>query len=261
MLDMVVPKKQVTLQSDWERALAAIRAGDYPAERLDRLIDRTVSDIRLRTRERRVAYAWSGGKDSIALRHVMELAGITDCVLGMCNLEYPAFLQWITENMPLGLTVINTGQDIEWLARHPEMLFPDTAPIAAKWFKMVQHTAQERYFASENLDMLALGRRKADGNFVGKGNIYTNAAGITRYSPIAQWGHIDVLALVERIGITWPPIYSWPRGFQCGTHAWAARQWTGSIGNGWREVHAIDASIVVEAAPYFASAARCLETL
>jgi hypothetical protein len=256
----LIRKKQVTDQAEWERALAVIRSGRYPQRRLDLLIETSVADIVRTVGRRRAAYSWSGGKDSIALGYVAEAAGIADCVMGISNLEYPAFLQWVTAHMPRELEVINTGQDLEWLARNPEMLFPANSNIAAKWFKIVQHTAQARFFRDRSLDVLLLGRRRADGNYLGAQGelIYTSSDGITRYSPIGRWEHIDVLALVERIG-NWPPIYGWPRGFQVGTHSWPARQWCGSVEAGWREVYSIDPQIVRDAEPYLDSAARFLE--
>lgn len=255
-----VRKKQGTTQAEWQAALAAIRAGRYPAGRLDRLIGQAVAEIRRMAAGKQVAFAWSGGKDSIALEYVMREAGIADCVMGICNLEYPAFLRWVTAHMPLGLEVVNTGQDLDWLAAHPDMLFPKSAVVAAKWFKMIQHTAQARFYRRRRLDLIVLGRRRADGNYLGPpgANVYTNREGVTRYSPLADWTHEDVLALVERAGGNWPPIYAWPRGFQIGTHAWPARQWTRSVEHGWSEVHAIDPAVVREASKRIPSAAAFL---
>ena len=256
----MVRKKQVTTETEWAAALAAIRAGAYPWTRLDRLLEEGVRAIKRTVNGRRAAYCWSGGKDSIALSFLAEAAGVKDCVMGISNLEYPAFLQWVTAHMPAGLEVINTEQDLDWLARHPEMLFPANSAIAAKWFKIVQHTAQARYYRERGVDVLLLGRRRADGNYLGAAGelIYTSSDGVTRYSPIGLWEHEDVLAAVERSGIGWPPIYSWPRGFQVGTHSWPARQWTGSVQNGWREVYAIDSEIVREAAAVIPSAREFL---
>lgn len=257
----MVRKKQVTGEAEWQAALADIRGGRYPWARLDRLIERAVADIRAMVRHRRAGYAWSGGKDSIALALCAEAAGVSECVMGISNLEYPAFLEWVTAHMPAGLEVINTGQDLDWLAAHPDMLFPMSSNIAAKWFKIVQHTAQARFFKARGLDVLLLGRRRADGNYLGAAGemIYTSSDGITRFSPIGLWEHEDVLAAVERAG-SWPPIYSWPRGFQVGTHSWPARQWCGAVENGWREVFSIDPAIVREAAAVLPSARQFLES-
>lgn len=103
--------------------------------------------------------------------------------------------------------------------------------------------------------MLLLGRRKADGNFVGRGsNIYTNNKGITRFSPLADWSHEEVLACIHYFDIPIPPIYQWKNGYLCGTHNWAARQWTQNEANGWAEVYDIEPEIVIEASKYFEGA-------
>lgn len=232
-------------------------------EYLDSLVAETVADIKLKAAGKRVAYAWSGGKDSIALRLVCELAGITKCVFGMTNLEYPAFLRWVTDNMPPGLEVVNTRQDLTWLQQNQEMLFPQDSKTAAKWFKVVQHKAQEVFYAKHNLDILILGRRLSDGNFVGKAgeNIYTSK-GITRFSPIAKWRHEDIFAAIHYHKLPIPPIYDWPRGFRVGTGPWPARQWTEDTKHGWSEVWQIDKNVVRDAARVIPSAMeflRCVE--
>lgn len=260
-MSMAIGRKQASMQSDWTGAIAKIREGLYPWSRLDKLLDQTVREIKSRIVGRRAAFAWSGGKDSVALRRVCELAGLEACVFVMCNLEYPAFLAWVTEHMPDGLEVINTGQDLTWLSRNPRMLFPEDAATAQHWFRIVQHTGQARYFHKHNLDLLLLGRRRADGNHIAPDGVYTNAAGVTRYGPLADWSHEDVLALIERERLSLPPIYSWPRGFQVGTGPWPARQFTGLVERGWQEVHQIDASIVRQAASVIPSATEFLSRL
>lgn len=253
-------QKQRTDQADWLRIKNNIHK-NYPKNKLDNLLDRTVEEIKIKCKNKRVAISWSGGKDSLVLNDVMNLAGIEEAVFAMCNLEYPAFLQWVTDHMPFELTVINTGQDLNWLRKNPEMLFPQDSKTAGKWFKMIQHRAQKQYYLDRNLDIIALGRRRKDGNFVGRNgeNIYTNAKGITRYSPIADWTHEDCFAFIHYYDVPLPPIYDWPSGYKVGTGPWAARQWTGSLVNGWREVYSIDKNIVLEAAKYFRSGRQFLE--
>ena len=242
--------------------------------RITEIVPRPVYEARLEAaaaevhrvcKGKRAAFGWSGGKDALALQAVCRRAGVERCVLGMTDhLEYPDFLAWVTDNMPAGLTVVKNGWDIEWLAAHPEMLFPQTADVAAKWFKGVQHYAQAKYFRDEKLDLILLGRRRADGNYVGKGglNVY-EADGVTRYSPIADWSHEMVLASLEYEGwrVNLPPFYHWPRGFRCGTHAWPARQWCAGVPHGWSEVYAIDPGVVRAAALKIDTAAAFLKTL
>lgn len=107
-----------------------------------------------------------------------------------------------------------------------------------------------------------LGRRRADGNYVGKGsNIYTDGKGVTRYSPLADWSHEDIFAFIHYYNVPMLPIYEWENGYCCGTHPWAARQWTGSVENGWKEVYGIEPDIVKNAAKVIPSAKLFLESM
>lgn len=223
-------------------------------------VARAAEEISAMCRGRASAFAWSGGKDSVALEYVARVAGVSDSVLGICDLEYPAFLAWVTVHMPGRLEVINTGLDLDWLADHQEMLFPQSSAVAAHWFAMVQHKAQRKFCRDNDVEVLILGRRRDDGNFVGRcgENFYENA-GTKLYSPLADWSHGEIFALIDHYQLALPPFYTWPRGYRCGTHPWPARQWCRGIGDGWREVHQIDPSIVHMAATRLQSARDFLE--
>jgi len=265
-------KKQSISNDDWINALPVIK-NLISEDEVKKIEEQALSDILEKTRGKKAAYSWSGGKDSMVIGSLCNKVGITDCMLAICNLEYPSFMQWVRENQPLGLTIINTGQDMEWLVRHPDMLFPDiykndllrskkATANAARWFAIVQHSAQTQYFKNCHLDILILGRRCAEGNYIGKGsNIYTNGKGTTRFSPIAYWNHEQVLGYIAYNELPLPPIYNWPNGFKNGTHPWPARPWTGSIENAWHEVYTIDPSIVKDAAMHFESAKLYMEGL
>lgn len=255
----MIGKKQNTDNGAWLEAMANIEQ-IVSFEDLEKLSLAAIADVSRMTQGKKAAYAWSAGKDSIVLGHLCERAGITGCMIGVCNLEYPAFMEWVNENKPSECEIINTGQDIKWLAQHPDMLFPQDSATAARWFATVHHRAQRIYYKKHSLDILALGRRRADGNYTGKGsNVYTDGRGVTRYSPLADWKHEDVLAYVHYHKLPQPPIYGWEKGFLCGTHPWPARQHTGSIENGWREVYSIDLDIVRSAAEHIESARRFLK--
>lgn len=100
----ILGKKQTSSHTDWLRVFSNIE--QYVSrQETDNLIDRLVEQVKPFVRGKRVAYGWSGGKDSIALGLIMEQAGVHDCLLGRCNLEYPAFMQWIDKNKPAGLEV------------------------------------------------------------------------------------------------------------------------------------------------------------
>lgn len=254
-------RKQGSKNADWEKTFREIRHL-VPRGELEQLISKTVKDVREKTKGKRAAYAWSGGKDSLVLGGICQQAGVIPCVLVICNLEYRAFMEWAGAHKPPGLSVVNTGQDIGWLAAHPQMLFPQDSKRAAQWFQIVQHRGQAKYCRENGIGMLLLGRRKADGNYVGKGgNAYTDRQGVEKYSPLAEWTHEQVLAYIHYHGLEMPPIYGWKNGYLCGTHPWPARQWTGSIGNAWAEIYGIDPSIVAGAAGHIQSAKEFLEAL
>ena len=257
----VLGKKQRVSNQSWLDAMDHIE--EYVSKKeLDGLISKTVKSIKEVTKGKRAAYGWSGGKDSLVLQLLCQKAGIRDCALTVTELEYPEFMGWVKEHKPAGLSIINTGQDMEWLTKHEKMLFPQDSQTASRWFHIVQHRGQDRYYKEHGLDMMIIGRRKADGNYVGKeGNIYTTNKGITRYSPMADWSHEEVLAAIHYYSIELPPIYGWPNGFTCGTHPWPARQWTGGVENGWKEIFEIDRKIVERAGKYFPSAKEFLEQI
>jgi 3'-phosphoadenosine 5'-phosphosulfate sulfotransferase (PAPS reductase)/FAD synthetase len=252
-------RKQSIKNDAWIEAMEGIEERVLPKE-IEALAATTVEDIKRKTAGKFAAYAWSGGKDSIVLGKLCEMAGVTASMIGVCNLEYPAFMDWIDENKPENCEVINTGQNLDWLSKHPEMLFPQDSVTAARWFSIVQHRAQREYFKRHGLDIIILGRRRADGNYVGrKSNIYTDGKGITRYSPLSDWSHEHILAFIHYNHLPMPPIYGWHNGYLCGTHPWPARQWTGSEENGWREVYNIDKEIVITAAERIPGAKAYME--
>lgn len=251
---MIALRKQRMTQAAWLELRASAPTLVSKAE-LDFLIDRTVDGVRVRCRGKRVAFAWSGGKDSIALQGLCERAGIEACVHVRTHLEYPAFITWADEHLPPGAKIVNTGQDLAWLARHPEMLFPRDSRITSRWFRIVQHAGQNRFAAERKLDMLLFGRRRADGNYVGKGGDDAYSAhGYVKYSPMADWSHAEVLAFAHYYGRSLPPNYGWPRGFRVGTGPWPKRQGTATVADAWSEVSSIDESIVREAATLIPSA-------
>ena len=257
---MLGKKQSIRREQDWKDAMLQIEQS-VRKEELDKLIGKTLKEIRKICKGKNVAYAWSAGKDSLVLGEICEKAGVSQCVFVRCNLEYPEFISWIEQNHPDGLETVNTGQDMAWLKKHPEMLFPVQSNKAARWFHIVQHRGQEKYFKEHDLDILILGRRKADGNYVGRGsNIYTNAKGITRYNPLSEWRHEDILAFIHYYNVKMPPIYGWEKGYLCGTHPWPARQYMDTEQQGWSEVYEIDHSIVEEAVQYFNGAADFLKS-
>lgn len=252
-------RKKSIKNSDWKNMHENVSKIISKAH-IEELEAKTIKDIAEKTQGKKSAYAWSGGKDSIVLGEICKKAGIKASMMAICNLEYPEFINWIKKNKPEGLEIINTGQDIVWLSQNLHMLFPEDSRIHANWYKIVQHKAQRQYYKDKGLDIIILGRRKKDGNYVGKGdNIYTSN-GVTRYSPLSEWSHEEISAYIHYNNLKLPPIYEWENGFVQGTHPWPARNRNGSIMETWYEVYQIDKSIVENASNYIESAKQFIES-
>jgi len=254
---MNLGRKQAHPESGaWTDAMRRAREAIDRAD-LDRLIDQTVDRVRREKQRGRLAYGWSGGKDSQALRFVMEQAGVDLAVLGMTvGLEWPAMLRWQTDHLPLGCDIIARPLDLAWLRAHPAMLFPQ-GRYGPHWFHIVQHASQRLYVKRERVAVLALGRRRKDGNYVGPPgeDRYRDKHGTTRWAPLADWTHEEVFALLDAYRLPLPPCYDWPRGYQVGTGAWPARQFTRNPDQGFAESWTIDASVIRAAAPELPAAA------
>lgn len=247
---MSLARKQRSTHEDWLGPLAD--AYDRPdrvrASMLVALAAQRVRDLTREHRYQRVAFGWSGGKDSQGLRVVCEAAGVTNCVLVISELEYPAFLAWATDHMPWGCHVEARPMDMRWLSAHQDWLFPTDARTAGRWFKAVQHDGQRSFARRVRLDALVLGRRRADGNYCGTDGHYRDRDGFARLSPCFDWSHEDLLCVLGAYEMPLPPCYGWPRGFRVGTGPWPARQWTTSLAHGWAEVASIDRTVVEHAA-------------
>jgi 3'-phosphoadenosine 5'-phosphosulfate sulfotransferase (PAPS reductase)/FAD synthetase len=257
---MVLKKKQQLTQEEWVRSFKNAES-DISREEAEQAVNEKVAEIKRYCSGMRVGYCWSGGKDSIVLGYIMEKAGFKDCMLAVCNLEYPAFIRWVQRNKPEGLEVINTGQNLEWLAKHPDLLFPKSSEGRARWFNIVQHRAQKKWFFKGGFNVITLGRRLMDGNYVGKNFVYEDKSGVVRYSPIADLSHEMIFAIIKYNKLPLPPIYKWKEGFTIGTGPWPSRPLSGSINNTWKEVYDIDPEVVRGSESYFQSARDFLISL
>lgn len=247
-------RKQNSAQSDWITAWDEIRL-DPDHDRAGRLVKAAAARMRDFTKGRKSAFGWSGGKDSLALEVVSREAGLRESLLVTSALEFPAFETWTDAHAPEGLTVHRRDSvNMDWLLSRPEMLFP-RGPSSARWFQIVQHAGQRAHAKASGLEVLAMGRRRSDGNYLGPSagasqHAYRDNAGggFIRYSPISDWSHEDVLHVLVSYGMSLPPNYHGPRGFRVGTGPWPSRQWTESDAQGWAEIHYIDPSILTQAA-------------
>lgn len=246
-----VPKKQSSDQGQWLAVVDALRSDmDVTRRRARVLVDQAAARVSaVLPAGATAAYGWSGGKDSQAIRAVAEAAGVTESVLVLTDLEFPAFVSFCTAQMPDHLTVVKRPWDLDWLKAHEDMIFP-SGSTPGRWFTGVQHWGQRRFARQHGISHMLLGRRGADGNFRGPNGdgSYRDRDGFERVSPIFDWSHDDLLAVCVGMDLPLAPIYDWPRGYRVGTGPWPARQWVADEAAGWAEVYEIDPSVVVAAA-------------
>lgn len=218
MAKYILKSKYHNTQEDWLNVYNNIPYY-ISKEEIETKINETMENIKKIIKGKKVAYAWSGGKDSLVLQIIMEKLGINKGIAAISKeLEYPSFLKFFNEHLPLGIEVKNMPIEFEYLKKHSELIFPVGSINSDKWDKMIHLKAQNNYVKDNNINILIMGRRKQDGNFVGKNNIYSRKDGVTIYSPLADWKHEDILATLYYYGIKLPSIYFMKDGFNLGTH-------------------------------------------
>lgn len=227
---------------------------DYVSrEELARVTDIARARILKMTDDKKAAYTWSGGKDSLVISDLCRSVGITACQCFVTGLEYPAWHKFLKRNAPPNCEFINVGFDLDFIAEHDELLFVE-GKLEQFWNRNIRQKYFKKYIQAKNLDVLILGHRTIDGNVCGRDGIRIQRSGGILYSPIHDWSHELLFAYLRYNKIELPFIYKWERGFFFGTHLWVER-------NSYAEVYAIDPSLVIAAAKKLSSARNFLEEL
>lgn len=259
-----VRRKQSTSPDDWS-SIRRDAVEQISADEVERLVDDAADHVRRAAAGRRAGIAWSGGKDSQVIREVCRRAGVHRGMLALTNaeLEIPAFESFVADEHDVIELVRRQEWDLQWLADHPAMLFPDDATQAAKWFAGVQWRLQRQWCRSAAIDVLFMGRRALDGNFAGPhgDGSYRDKAGFWRACPLWKWTHEQVMATIGHLGLPLAPNYDWPRGFRVATGPWPKRRRLESEHATWAEVDAIDRGIIEHAATKIPAAADYLRSV
>lgn len=242
----MLKRKKKTPNRDWLRVWRDIEKYVSRSE-VNAATERAVARMAQVVAEKRCAFAWSGGKDSIVVGELARRAGVERGVFVHTNLEYPAFMQWVEHNIPPGVDTVNTGHGLEWLANNPRFLFSGDSAIRSRWYSMVQNQNVLNFAKRNSFDTVFLGRRAAEGNYMRQVGPVHNCIG--------DWSHELVLGFVYYNALPLPPFYDWPDGFVHGTHSWSMRNSKGrSVRDVWGEIYGIDSSIVYRAARHIPSA-------
>lgn len=230
-------------------------------EATERQIADTVAEIKEVCKGRNAAYAWSGGKDSVALQIVCEDAGIKQGFCCYNDLYFSESIQFFRENLPEGVELYNSGEDISWLAKHPKFLFPKTPHM---WNIQTHLKYQSVYCKKNGVDILMMGKRTQDGNFVSKDLIMSNRKGVNIYCPIRNWTHEDVICAIRYRGKSLSPVYFTENGFHYGDTKFAVMNPLKGerIEDAWKRIYAIEPEkVVLSAKAGLAGAYSALEEI
>ena len=257
-----IRKKQSSTQEEWlsvwnniEKFVSNYHIKVITYNAVEKLIRSTTG--------KKVAYGWSGGKDSIVIQRLCELAGVKKSVLFTTDLEYEDFNIYVKENAPEGLETINAGLDFEWLYNNQEnYLFPREQKYVTNYYNIIQRKGLKKYFIENNLDQVIMGVRTKDGNHVPH-NIMINKDGYTRNAIIKDWTHEELLAFIKYNNLRLPNIYFYKDGFREGTGPWSKlrRKNNRDIYDCWRYVYQYDKQAVKKASNYFNSAKKYLKEI
>lgn len=170
-------------------------------DEVESLIEQTVAETKSVCSGHKPAYAWSGGKDSIAMQIVCEEAGINNGFCAYNQLFFSESIDFFFKNKPKGIVMIDTGEDYDWLARHPSFLFPPSS--TNNWSERTHLKCQTDYVKKYGADLILMGKRTQDGNWVPKDSlIKVGANGVPIYCPIRNWTHEDVICAIRYRGKT-----------------------------------------------------------
>jgi len=250
----VIRRKQNSTQQEWLTAWNNIEkcVSENHIKRLTRdTANRLVKD----TTGKKVAYGWSGGKDSLVIEAICELVGIRKAAMFITKLEYSDFYDYVEKHKPHYLDVFYTKHDIRWLAENQaRYLFPKHSKGKNQYFIEIQRGGLKRCFKDNNLDQIIVGHRTADGNHC-PDFINTNKDGYTRNAPIKDWTHEEVLAFLKYFNIPLPKIYFYEEGFVHGTGPYSSMiRGNRTINQCWDYAYIHDNKSVLKASRHIESA-------
>lgn len=200
--------------------------------------------------------AYSGGKDSLVLRHLAEdclnKPRFINCIL---QNEFPRYVEWLEDTCPENTAfVIDEKISLEFLNDNEDYLFPVDVK-QQNFYVQTWRQPCHSYMKEHDMCKIMTGKRGSDGNNCGKKNKFGCKETVIRkpliisLNPIADWSHTQLLAYIQYFNIELPEIYYYPNGFRFGTHPWTERRrLNGKYCDTFEEIMTLDESVIINAA-------------
>lgn len=166
---------------------------------------KTLERVRLHAKNPMIAY--SGGKDSIAVGLIMELAGLKWPMICETSFYFTRAVQDIEALAQARGWDLRRVVSLDWgfVRAHPHIVFSDDSKVRGWTFSRRHQKSMKVYAATHGHDVQVFGRRTQENSV--RAMIYNTSAG-TQCHPLRDWKTNEVWALLRRFGVTAPWIYS-----------------------------------------------------
>lgn len=190
--------------------------------------------------------AFSGGKDAIAVALLAREFGVVDAV---CEESFYFTMQRedtraLVRQLGLRCT-FKDSMDASLFVKHPEFLFSRDNAVRSRYFSRRQQGAVAAFARQGGYDAVLFGRRN-DTNSV-RADVYLKD-GRYQVMPIRRWREPDVWKYLRARDVTPPRVYATPYGRNQHNGPWNIYNAHASIRECWRDIYAIEARVVEDAA-------------
>lgn len=221
--------------------------------KLQRLIDRAVQIVaELQTVAVRPILAYSGGKDSLVVAHIIQQAGLMPSIhSAVCETSF--YMQRQLEDIQdiaQAFTcdvIYKDSLDWSWLRQHPEVVFSNDPTIRGWSFAQRHQKSVADYAREHKADAIVFGRRTQE-NTVPSHLYYRKQVQHWSCHPIREWTTDDVWEYIQLYNVRVPWIYS----NDFGKHAGNAPFYTlrarsmGGVDQAWDLITSLDPTITKE---------------